>query len=84
MVPPFPPFLRVRVVSRVRVDRQPDQMGDDRFCPLNVKLKAFPMVLKDEAKTWFQGLPMAKKGDWDIFKETLLAKYVNESSLERL
>ena len=49
-----------------------------------VKLKAFPLVLKDEAKTWFQGLLMAKKGDWDTLKETFLTKYVNDSSLERL
>ena len=28
-----------------------------------VKFRAFPLVLKDEAKTWFQGLPIAKKGD---------------------
>ena len=28
-----------------------------------VKLRDFPLALKDEAKTWFQGLPMAKKGD---------------------
>ena len=28
-----------------------------------VKLRAFPLVLKDEAKTWFQGLLVARKGD---------------------
>ena len=49
-----------------------------------VKLKAFPLVLKDEAKTWFQGLPMAKRRDWDTFKDTFLAKYVNDSSPKRL
>ena len=49
-----------------------------------VKLRAFPLVLKDEAKTWFQGLPMAKKGDWDTLKETFLDKYVIDNSLERL
>ena len=49
-----------------------------------VKLKDFPLVLRDEAKTWFQELPMAKKGDWDTLKETFLAKYVNDSSPERL
>ena len=49
-----------------------------------VKLRAFPLVLKDEAKTWFQGLPTANKGDWDTLKETFLAKYVNDSSPERL
>ena len=49
-----------------------------------VKLKAFPLVLKDEAKTWFQGLPMAKKGDWDTLKETFLAKYVTDNNPKRL
>ena len=49
-----------------------------------VKFRAFLLVLKDEAKTWFQGLPMAKKGDWDTLKETFLPKYVNDSSPERL
>ena len=47
-------------------------------------LRAFPLVLKDEAKTWFQGLPMAKRRDWDTLKETFLAKYVNDRSPERL
>ena len=42
------------------------------------------MVLKDEAKTWFQGLSVAKKGDLDTLKETFLAKHVTESSPERL
>ena len=49
-----------------------------------VKLRAFPLVLKDEAKIWFQGLPMARKGDWDTLKETFLAKYVIDNSPERL
>ena len=49
-----------------------------------VKLRDFPLVLKDEAKTWFQGLPMAKRRDWDTLKDTFLAKYVNDSSPERL
>ena len=49
-----------------------------------VKLRAFSLVLKDEAKTWFQGLPMARKGDWGTLKDTFLAKYVNDSSPERL
>ena len=29
-----------------------------------VKLRAFPLVLRDEAKTWFQGLPGIKKNEW--------------------
>ena len=47
-------------------------------------LKAFPLVLKDEAKTWFQGLPIAKKGDWDTLKETFLAKFVTDNSPKKL
>ena len=49
-----------------------------------VKIIAFPVALKDEAKTWFHGLPVAKKGDWDTLKETFLAKYVTDNSPERL
>ena len=49
-----------------------------------VKLQDFPLVLKDEAKTWFQGLLVAKKGDWDTLKETFLAKYVTDNSPKRL
>ena len=49
-----------------------------------VKLRAFPLGLKDEAKIWFQGLPVAKKGDWDTLKETFLAKYVTSNSPKRL
>ena len=41
-------------------------------------------MLKDEAKIWFQGLPVAKKGDWDTLKETFLAKFVTDNSLEKL
>ena len=48
------------------------------------KLRAFPLVLKDEAKTLFQGLPMAKRRDWDTLKEAFLTKYVNDSSPQRL
>ena len=49
-----------------------------------VKLRDFPLALKDEAKTWFQRLPVDKKGDWDTLKETFLAKYVIDNSPERL
>ena len=49
-----------------------------------VKFRAFPLVLKDEAKIWFQGLPVAKKGDWSTLKETFLAKYITDNSLEKL
>ena len=49
-----------------------------------VKLRAFPLVLRDEAKTWFQGLPGIKKNDWDTLKETFLSRYANSSSPEKL
>ena len=49
-----------------------------------VKLRDFPLLLKDEAKTWFQGLPMAKRRNWDTLKEAFLTNYVNESSPKRL
>ena len=49
-----------------------------------VKLRAFPLVLKDEAKTWFQGLLAARKGYWDPIKETFLAKYVADNSRDKL
>ena len=49
-----------------------------------VKIRAFPLVLKDEAGIWFQGLPVAKKGDWDTLKETFLAKFVTDNSPEKL
>ena len=49
-----------------------------------VNLIVFPLVLKDEAKIRFQGLPVAlpvaKKGDWDTLKETFLANYVTNKS----
>ena len=49
-----------------------------------VKLRAFPLVLREEAKTWFQGLPGIKKSDWDTMKETFLSRYANSSSPEKL
>ena len=49
-----------------------------------VKLRAFPLVLRDEAKIWFQGLPGVKKSDWDTLKETFLSKYATSSNPEKL
>ena len=37
-----------------------------------VKLRAFPLVLRDEAKVWFKGLPTDRRADWDTLKETFL------------
>ena len=49
-----------------------------------VKLRDFPLVLREEAKTWFQGLQGIKKSDWDTMKETFLSRYANSSSPEKL
>ena len=49
-----------------------------------VKLRAFPLVLREEAKTWFLGLPETRKNNWDTLKETFLARYANTSSPEKL
>ena len=49
-----------------------------------VKLRAFPLVLREEAKTWFLGLPEARRNNWDTLKETFLARYANNSSPEKL
>ena len=49
-----------------------------------VKLRAFPLVLREEAKTWFQGLPETRKNNWDTLKETFLSRYANSSSPEKL
>ena len=49
-----------------------------------VKLRDFPLVLRDEAKTWFQGLPAERKANWETVKETFLAKYVADHSPEKI
>ncbi|MCO5590744.1 hypothetical protein L7F22_044719 [Adiantum nelumboides] len=40
-----------------------------------VKLRAFPLVLKDSAKNWFQNLEPGRKTNWETLKETFLSKY---------
>ena len=49
-----------------------------------VKLRAFLLVLREEAKLWFQSLPAAKKNDWDTLKEAFLSKYVTDNTPEKL
>ena len=49
-----------------------------------VNLRVFPLVLSDETKNWFQGLPGVKKGGWNTLKETFLAKYVIDNNPQRL
>ena len=40
-----------------------------------VKLRAFPLVLREEAKTWFQGLQADKRNNWNTLKESFMSKY---------
>ena len=49
-----------------------------------VKLRAFPLVMRDEAKIWFQGLIAEQKDDWATLKESFLTNYVMDNTLEKL
>ena len=49
-----------------------------------VKLRAFPLVLKDEAKIWFQGLTARQKADWATLKESFLTKYVTDNTPKKV
>ena len=49
-----------------------------------VKLRAFPLVMRDEAKVWFQGLTAEEKADWATLKDPFLIKYVTDNTLEKL
>ena len=49
-----------------------------------VKLGAFPLVMRDEAKTWFQGLTADQKADWAMFKDSFLMKYVTDNTPKKL
>ncbi|MCO5570649.1 hypothetical protein L7F22_024376 [Adiantum nelumboides] len=37
-----------------------------------IKLRAFPLVLREEAKVWFQDLDMGKQGNWEALKRAFL------------
>ncbi|MCO5605063.1 hypothetical protein L7F22_059241 [Adiantum nelumboides] len=40
-----------------------------------IKLRAFPVVLREEAKVWFQDLDMGKQGNWEALKRAFLLRY---------
>ena len=50
----------------------------------HVKLRDFPLVLRDEAKTWFQDLPRNRKSDWETLRETFVTKYAISNNPEKL
>ena len=47
-----------------------------------VKLWAFPLVLQEEAKAWFQDLEPRRKSTWDALNRAFLLKYSNHKNLE--
>ncbi|MCO5567935.1 hypothetical protein L7F22_021631 [Adiantum nelumboides] len=49
-----------------------------------VKLRAFPLVLKDSARNWFQNLEPGRKTNWETLKETFLSKYGGLDNPEHL
>ncbi|MCO5552640.1 hypothetical protein L7F22_006155 [Adiantum nelumboides] len=49
-----------------------------------VKLRAFPLVLKDSAKNWFQNVEPGRKTNWETLKETFLSKYGGLDNPEHL
>ncbi|MCO5587869.1 hypothetical protein L7F22_041821 [Adiantum nelumboides] len=49
-----------------------------------VKLRAFPLVLREEAKVWFQGLEQRKKGDWDTLREAFMGRFGGGCSPEEI
>ena len=49
-----------------------------------VKLRAFPLVMRDEAKTWFLGSTADQKVDWATLKDSFLMKYVTDNTPEKL
>ncbi|MCO5603881.1 hypothetical protein L7F22_058035 [Adiantum nelumboides] len=40
-----------------------------------IKLRAFPLVLREEAKVWFEDLDMGKQGNWEALKRAFLLRY---------
>ena len=45
-----------------------------------VKLRAFPLVMRDEAKVWFQGLTAEEKANWATLKDSFLMRYVTDNT----
>ncbi|MCO5603765.1 hypothetical protein L7F22_057917 [Adiantum nelumboides] len=47
-----------------------------------IKLRAFPLVLREEAKVWFQDLDMGKQGNWEALKRAFLLRYSGDNNPE--
>ncbi|MCO5595223.1 hypothetical protein L7F22_049262 [Adiantum nelumboides] len=49
-----------------------------------IKLRAFPLVLREEAKVWFQDLDMGKQGNWEALKRAFLLRYSGDNNPEEI
>ena len=49
-----------------------------------VKVRTFALVLREAAKTWYQGLATDKKTNWGALKTAFLEKYVTDNTPEKL
>ena len=49
-----------------------------------VKLRAFPLVMRDEAKVWFQGLTVKEKANGATLKDSFLMRYVIDNTPDKL
>ena len=52
--------------------------GDD------VRLKIFLLLLKEEAKVWYQGLEIAQRSTWEAVRANFLRRYSEGDNLEEL
>ncbi|MCO5593139.1 hypothetical protein L7F22_047145 [Adiantum nelumboides] len=50
----------------------------------DIKLRAFPLVLCEEAKVWFQDLDMGKQGNWEALKRAFLLRYSADNNPEEI
>ncbi|MCO5600235.1 hypothetical protein L7F22_054345 [Adiantum nelumboides] len=49
-----------------------------------IKLRAFPLVLREEAKIWFQGLDEGRQGDWEVLKRAFLQRFHDDNNPEEI
>ena len=50
----------------------------------SVMLKAFPLVIKGEAKAWYNNISKPIKEDWSRLKESFLERYVPKETVQEL
>lgn len=47
-------------------------------------LKAFPLVMKGEAKAWYKNINKPIKEDWSLLRESFLESYESKESVQDL